>query len=502
MAVFLAIFYFLARLINLTKLPIFNDEAIYLDWGWRATNLPGQLFVSLYDAKQPLLVWIFGLFENILKNPLFAGRLVSIMTGFLTLLGIYFLAKSVFDKKVAFLAGIFYIAIPIFSFFDRQALMESSLVAVNVWSFYLFSKLKKTEKYLYAFLLGVLLGLGFFIKTTGLFFILSTFILNGIWFAKARSEKGKEILKRLVLVFYTVQFVLLPLYLQKVFWLTVHTNDRYALSIYEIIDLPLGHWLENLKQTAGIIFWYFTPGVSLLAILGLLLAFRKKGKDLIFWFFIQLFLFLITVRHSSPRYVVPFLPSFTILAAFSVSRLWRFKKPAAATLLGASLAFTSLLTYFQIVVPLDYFNILANLSPYSQKKAYVTGWPSGYGVPEVWGFLEKKGKEKPILVGVRLDFGNPENAIFTYFHKKNQVNVVYFDGRLMPDILEKNDCLVSETPFYFVSRDNQLSNLNKFLKEEQKFYKPEKKSFIGIYSLKDQCQGKTIELAQLVKRKR
>jgi len=500
MTILLAILYFLARLPKLTKLPIFNDEAIYLDWGWRALNLPGQLFVSLYDAKQPFLIWVFGLFENLLKNPLFAGRLVSVITGFLTLLGIYSLGKIIFDKKTAFLAGIFYIVIPLFSFFDRQALMESSLAAVNVWALYLFLKLRKTKKYFHAFLLGVLLGVGFFIKTTGLLFILTIFVLSGILLAKTNLKGRKEILKRLVLVFYTIQLALLPLYIQKVFWLTVHTNDRYALTVYEILDLPFIHWWQNLKQTARIVFWYFTPGFSLLAILGLLLAFRKKGKDLIFCLLIQLFLFLITVRRSSPRYVAPFLPGLTFFSVFAIRRLWLFKKPVAATFFGISLVFSSLLTYFQIFKPLAYFNILANLSPYSQKKAYVTGWPSGYGVPEAWDFLEKKGEEKPILVGVRLDFGNPENAIFTYFHKRQNINVIYFDGRLMPDVLEKKDCLVSEVPFYFVSRDNQLTNLTKFLKEEKRFYKPEKKSFVGIYSLDNQCEGKTIELAQIIKR--
>src|ERR1035437_2049252 len=85
----LIIFYFVFRLINLTKLPIFNDEAIYLDWGWRETHRDGFLYYSLYDAKQPFLMWIFGIAESIISDPLFAGRLVSVVSGFLTLIGIY-----------------------------------------------------------------------------------------------------------------------------------------------------------------------------------------------------------------------------------------------------------------------------------------------------------------------------------------------------------------------------------------------------------------------------
>ena len=59
--------YFLIRLINLTLLPIFNDESIYLHWAWHETRT-GDLYYSLYDAKQPFLMWFFGIFENIVES--------------------------------------------------------------------------------------------------------------------------------------------------------------------------------------------------------------------------------------------------------------------------------------------------------------------------------------------------------------------------------------------------------------------------------------------------
>jgi hypothetical protein len=76
----LVLIYFLSYLINLTLLPIFCDESIYLDWGWSNTHLPGALFNSLLDAKQPLLIWIFGIFEIfflILSLPVGLFQLLS-----------------------------------------------------------------------------------------------------------------------------------------------------------------------------------------------------------------------------------------------------------------------------------------------------------------------------------------------------------------------------------------------------------------------------------------
>lgn len=85
----LGVLYFLARLINLVKLPIFNDEAIYLNWGWKSLHGAG-LFHSLYDGRLPFLIWVFGILESLIESSLFLGRFISVIAGFLILLGIYF----------------------------------------------------------------------------------------------------------------------------------------------------------------------------------------------------------------------------------------------------------------------------------------------------------------------------------------------------------------------------------------------------------------------------
>jgi 4-amino-4-deoxy-L-arabinose transferase-like glycosyltransferase len=95
MIIFISFVYFIFRLSSLTKIPIFNDESSYLDWGWRMLHDPTIPFYSITngDGKQPLLMWVFGLFEIFINDPLWAGRIVSVITGFAALLGIYVLAK-------------------------------------------------------------------------------------------------------------------------------------------------------------------------------------------------------------------------------------------------------------------------------------------------------------------------------------------------------------------------------------------------------------------------
>jgi uncharacterized membrane protein len=111
-------------------------------------------------------MWLFGIFEGFFKDPLFAGRLISVLAGFFSILGLYNLGKEVFNKKIAYIAPLLYIVIPIFSFFDRQASMESAEAATSVWITYLFIKLLKTHSVKIAIALGIIIGIGFFIKST------------------------------------------------------------------------------------------------------------------------------------------------------------------------------------------------------------------------------------------------------------------------------------------------------------------------------------------------
>ena len=132
--VFLFSLFFILRIFLLTSLPIFNDEAIYLDWGWKEVHIPGALFYSLIDGKQPLLMWLFGISQSIFTDQLFAGRIVSVSAGLLTMVGLYKIGERFFSVNVGFLASILYIIIPLFSSFDRLALMESSISAIG-WKF-------------------------------------------------------------------------------------------------------------------------------------------------------------------------------------------------------------------------------------------------------------------------------------------------------------------------------------------------------------------------------
>ena len=54
----LVIIFFVTRLVNLTSIPVFGDEAIYLRWSQVIKNVETLRFIPLNDGKQPLFMWL------------------------------------------------------------------------------------------------------------------------------------------------------------------------------------------------------------------------------------------------------------------------------------------------------------------------------------------------------------------------------------------------------------------------------------------------------------
>src|ERR1035437_962898 len=133
----ITLLYFSLRLIYLTRLPIFTDEAIYLRWAQIALHDSSWRFISLTDGKQPMFVWVAMILIKFIHDPLIAGRLVSVGTGFLTMLGLVTLTYELFkNKRTAFLVAVLYIVYPFAQVLDRMALYDSMVATFYVWALY------------------------------------------------------------------------------------------------------------------------------------------------------------------------------------------------------------------------------------------------------------------------------------------------------------------------------------------------------------------------------
>src|SRR5688572_22984012 len=91
--------FFFTRFYNILSLPIFTDEAIYIRWAQIAANDAAWRFISLTDGKQPMYVWIAMILMKLIEDPLLAGRLVSVLAGLGTMIGIFFLTSEIFKNR-------------------------------------------------------------------------------------------------------------------------------------------------------------------------------------------------------------------------------------------------------------------------------------------------------------------------------------------------------------------------------------------------------------------
>ena len=103
---------------------------------------------------------------SLLPDPLLAGRMVSVMAGLFTMLGLYLLATELFQRKaIGLLASVLYLFSPFALVYDRIALYDSLVATLMVWALYAEVKLVKTLQWRYALLTGIVIGFGLLNKS-------------------------------------------------------------------------------------------------------------------------------------------------------------------------------------------------------------------------------------------------------------------------------------------------------------------------------------------------
>lgn len=485
---FLILLFFISRLANITVLPAFNDEAVHVDWGYKELHGKG-LFFSLYDAKQPLLMWLFGFSQLIFADPLFAGRLVSTLFGLATLVGLYQLgAKTISSKAGLYAAGV-YLVTPLFFFFDRQALMEGPLVACAIWTVVLYLQLKKTGSVSTAIILGCVLGVAFFIKTTALFFLLALLAVYAVerWILPTAHPAPFPAL--FILAGAVSQLVLMPLYFQPLFWHTLGRTAERSLGIREVVGFPVVQWGTTALAVGSIAWWHFTPVLFVLGVVGIFTFAKKKLPvtksvlSVVVYMGTLLLLYILTARSTPVRYVVPVLWWWPMSVAAGLMWLERYRWVWRGAVISLCVPLGMIILL--IAHPLAYFSLLAQVTVYAQKDEYVTHWPAGYGVREALEVVRTELKGAPGVVAVRADAGNPESSVFMYLNGDPELQPLFLDTTIAP-LLTNYECVATNRPLYFVSRDTQLGGMERFMIEKARIHKPEQQSFLGLYTLR-QC---------------
>lgn len=486
--------YLLSRLFNLLSLPIFNDESIYLHWGQIMTNIPNQAFYSLFDGKPPLFLWFLGLAQNSPLDPLIAGRIVSVLFGLATLLGILQISKLLgLSKQGQILAGIFYITSPLHLFFDRLAILDSAVSAIFIWVIYLSVKVSQVTKtnnsvtnnpFLFSFLLGLVLAAGLWTKGTTQIFLFLPFLIPVITFIAQKNLKMA--LKQtgfFFLSFLIAQLLFLPVRFQPLFAIYQRREGDFLLPVNQALDAS--NWLSHTSLISLTSLIYISPLVLLFAFLGFI-KLSKKDPTSSLLLALSLFLplvFEIFFAHYflSRYYLFIFLPLF-VFCAHGLTAL-TLAKPLKTLIILLTFFIPTAISVSLVINPL--FTISALSFTPSLKTdiySYVSGWPSGYGVKEAANWLNNEAKSKTILVITRSDSGNPEDAMIVYLSKNKNI----IPAQTSREPTKEELAPFEGMPVYFVSRGKQYLGMEKRLEEKAIFPKPLDSEFVGVYKLRNE----------------
>ncbi len=427
----IVIVYFLTRLLFLTKLPIFTDEAIYIRWAQVALHDSSWRFISLTDGKPPMQTWIMMLFVKFIQDPLLAGRLSSVFSGFFGMAGVGFLAYGIFKNiKVALISSLLYIFYPLALLHDRLAIEDSLSAMWYVWALYfsvvLFNKANLKNSYNLGFILGggALTKAGAFISMALLpfLFVLFDFKQNQVKFKIFRLITLGLISVVIGMMFYSI-LRLSPLYG------TIGLKD--TVFIYTLKDW-MGHTLlwrfqlftGNLQSLISWFLEYFNISYLVFLVIGLLTISYWREKTVLVIYFLAPFIFDATFgKVIFPRYILFMTVVLLPIVAFGIWRsaliLSHEKTKKLAIYLSmitlVAITPTAYISFYLIVDPLK-----API-PQADKSQYMLDWPAGWGIKESIQYLKTASANQHIFVGTQGTFGLMPFAFEMYFYNNPNV---------------------------------------------------------------------------------
>ena len=421
------ILYIFTRLYNILELPIFTDEAIYVRWAQIANNDASWRFISLTDGKQPLFVWAAMIIMRFVQDPLFAGRLVSVVAGLFSMIGLFLLGREIFKNIwIGIVSAVAYVLHPMALVYDRMALYESLLGAFTVWSLYIIIILIRRIRLDVALILGMVVGGGILTKSSG-FFSIYLLPLSLLLFNFKQKDKWKQLG---IWAWYYVLAIIIAygfysiLRLSPFFHIIEEKNELFVYSFKEWQMHPFTFIHGNLRGLWDWLWRYMTFSGIILVGLSFLIdrRFFREKLMLFIWFFIPFVALTIFGKTLYPRFIFFMTLALLPLIAFSIFKIKELIRNKIL-LFGVF----ALLLFFPLS---SGYLIVNNFSeapiPSLDLEQYSNGWTSGAGVKEIVAFLEKEAEDKKIFVGTQGTFGLMPYALEMYLVDNKNITIAGF----------------------------------------------------------------------------
>jgi 4-amino-4-deoxy-L-arabinose transferase-like glycosyltransferase len=442
--------YILSRIIHLTSLPIFTDEAIYIRWAQIGGRDSSWRFISLTDGKQPLFTWLMMGSLRIFQDPLFAGRMVSVVSGCISLIGMYVLGHEVFkSKRIGILSSVIYLVSPFALFYDRLALYDSLVTTCSLWNLYLAVLLARKVRLDIALLLGIGLGLGMLNKTSAflnLYFLPWTLILLD-WKTDGRINRLMKWIGLALISTILSQVIYSILRLSPYFYIIAQKDTIFVYPFSVWITHPFQFFIGNIRGMFDWLVGYVTWPIYFLVFVSMGICWKNIREKLVLfgWWLFPFTGLALFGRVLYPRYILFMVMPLFILSAWSINILIRkVKNWWVGVILLFFILFPSMSMSYSILSDIKTARI-----PKSELGQYINDWPSGWGVSEIVEFLWNESIKGNVSVYTEGTFGLLPYAFEIYLGDIRTIDIhgIWPVPTEMPkEIAEK----AAEHPTYFV----------------------------------------------------
>lgn len=430
--------YLATHLHQLTLLPVFADEAIYIRWAQLIIDDWQQyLFFPLNDGKTPLFFWLLVPWQFVFSDQLWAARFVSVLIGLLQMFSLAQLVKILGGKKVAqWLSMLFVTILPFWYFHHRLALTDGLLALTLTWvviGTLQLIKVSSEKKLWWALTAGLSLGLALWSKLPALLLLpaLPFYVLT------KPNSRLKNLLWLAGAVFFGL-VIFISLKLHPAFSQLFGRGSDFLFPWQEVIlnrtwQQTVVSWPTYLNYFAS----YLTWSLLVLNLIGLFASNKKLKRHqqvLILSALIFTGPIALLGRVVYPRYYLPISIFLTAGGALSLQvlidhclqvKLKIWKK------IGLALVIALLVS--NIVSQAGQFIYAALTNPAklplvsADQEQYLHKWSAGYGVKPSVTYVQQLAQDQSVAVATEGSFGTLPDGALLYLHRQN-VDQIYLEG--------------------------------------------------------------------------
>lgn len=412
------------RLVSYNGERIHGDEFIFGYFSSKIDLLKDNFFSYLpkdraeWTAQSPMtFFYLQKIFFAIFGESIAAVKLSGLPYVLLTSLGLYLVAKTLFDKKTAIISLILYAFFAVSVYHDTFSVNYAGSIASFIFFFYFFLKALRERTNVYASLAGIFCGFSYLFMNHSYIAFPLMVLFYAIYFV---WQKKAFALKQVVLSVMAFILVISP-FLSR----ALAAKNFYFFQRFNQVNLFYGSWSStqdkvNLKNSLES---FYTDGIGggqgyffghqaffekislLLFLLGLFLSFflLRRKKELLFVYVIFLASFAgmaLTVPPPSYHRLSVAFPFFALMMSIPLSTISSWKiipKSIAAIVVTGILVIYSVNNYGYFLrstlgdtdssVRLGNF-LIKSFPDFLDRKIYIAAFPS-YHLKKVFHFFNK-----------------------------------------------------------------------------------------------------------------